>query len=162
LTANLTLDRWPRERGIPPAWDNVIYRSPSLGYLVATHQSLRTHIAQTVWTYYWALSADSPEQGRRLLLEKDWSWWSERILADLARAHPDIRECVTRIDVMRLGHAMIRPAPGFLFSQNRRRWTEPRGRLYFANSDLSGLSLFEEAQYRGVAAAEQWLRTQRR
>jgi hypothetical protein len=162
LTANLTLERWPRERGIPPAWDNVIYRSPALGYVVATHQSLRTHIERTVWTYYWALSANSPAESRRLLLEKDWGWWTERILADLERAHPDIRACVTRIDVMRLGHAMIRPAPGFLFSENRRRWTRPHGRLYFANSDLSGLSLFEEAQYRGVAAAEDWLRTQRR
>jgi glycine/D-amino acid oxidase-like deaminating enzyme len=51
LTANLTLDRWPSERGAPVAWDNVIVESPSLGYVVATHQSLRTHIPQTVWTY---------------------------------------------------------------------------------------------------------------
>ena len=27
--------------------------------------------------------------------------------------------------------------------------------LYFAHSDLSGLSLFEEAQYRGITAARQ-------
>ena len=30
-------------------------------------------------------------------------------------------------------------------------------RLYFAHSDLSGLSLFEEAQYRGVQAADRAL-----
>ena len=29
-----------------------------------------------------------------------------------------------------------------------------RDRLFFAHSDLSGLPLFEEAQYRGVAAAD--------
>ena len=39
------------------------------------------------------------------------------ILNDLARAHPDIRECVSRIDVMRFGHAMARPVPGSIFSE---------------------------------------------
>jgi hypothetical protein len=29
-----------------------------------------------------------------------------------------------------------------------------RGRILFANSDLSGFSIFEEAQYRGVYAAD--------
>jgi len=152
LTANLTLDRWPNERGIPVAWDNVIYKSPALGYVVATHQSLRTRIDKTVWTFYW------PIEDRRLLLEKDWAYWSNAVLSDLEYAHKDIRECVTRIDIMRMGHAMIRPSPGFLFSKDRERWTNPGGRIFYANSDLSGISLFEEAQYRGVTAAEKTLR----
>jgi hypothetical protein len=54
---------------------------------------------------------------------------------------------------MRMGHAMIRPAAGFMTSQERRRWLQPFGRIWFANSDLSGISIFEEAQYRGVEAA---------
>ena len=91
LTANLTLDRLPRERGIETAWDNVIYDSPALGYVVATHQILRTHVDRTVWTFYWALAEGSPAENRRLLLEKDWGYWKEAILNDLARAHPDIR-----------------------------------------------------------------------
>lgn len=157
LTANLTLDRPPRERGVEPAWDNVIYGSRSLGYVVATHQSLRTHIDRTVWTYYWAL-ADDPAEGRQLLLRRDWNGWKEAILADLERAHPDIRACVSRIDILRMGHAMIRPRPGFVFSEERQRLARLTGTLLLANSDLSGLSLFEEAQYRGVMAAERALR----
>ncbi len=39
LTANLTLDRMPREKGLELAWDNVIYDSPTLGYVDATHMS---------------------------------------------------------------------------------------------------------------------------
>jgi glycine/D-amino acid oxidase-like deaminating enzyme len=153
LTANLTLDHWPRERHSEPAWDNVIYDSPALGYVVATHQSLRTHIDRTVWTFYWAVG------NRRLLLERDWGYWKEAILNDLARAHPDIRACVVRIDILRLGHAMIRPSVGFVFSDERRRMAAAdAGGLFYANSDLSGLSLFEEAQYRGVRAAERVLR----
>ena len=51
---------------------------------------------------------------------------------------------------MRLGHAMIRPTPGFIFSAERERWLKPRNGVYYANSDLSGFSIFEEAQYRGA------------
>ena len=70
LTANLTLDRWPDEKGLEPAWDNVIYDSPSLGYVVATHQNLTRHQHRTVWTYYWAL-ARIARLNRRMLLERD-------------------------------------------------------------------------------------------
>ena len=96
LTANLTLDRWPSERGAPVAWDNVIVDSPSLGYVVATHQSLRTHVPATVWTYYWALADGPPRVNREWLLAQDWRSLATRILDDLSRAHPDIRECVSR------------------------------------------------------------------
>jgi hypothetical protein len=75
----------------------------------------------------------------------------------LERAHPDIRQCVSRIDIMRIGHAMVRPRPGFIFSEQRERWTRPLGQIFFANSDLSGFSIFEEAQYRGVEAAKRAL-----
>ncbi len=159
LTANLTLDRLPREHDVETAWDNVIYDSPTLGYVVATHQSLRTHIDRTVWTFYWSLAEGSPFTNRQLLLDKDWAFWKEAILHDLERAHPEIRQCVSRIDILRLGHAMARPVPGFLGSEERLRLTEPVGNFLFANSDLSGFSIFEEAQYRGVRAAERALRT---
>jgi glycine/D-amino acid oxidase-like deaminating enzyme len=152
LTANLTLDRMPAENGIEPAWDNVIYDSPALGYVNATHMSLRSRIDRTVWTYYWSLAEHSPAESRRLLLEKDWWYWKEAILNDLSRAHPDIRQCVSRIDMMRMGHAMARPVPG-----RRQRVQEP-GHVFFANSDLSGFSIFEEAQYHGVQAADRALR----
>ena len=154
ITANLTLDRWPVERGIGPAWDNVLFDSPALGYVVATHQTLRVHVPRTVWTYYWALAQGSPAAARQWLLGQDWSSLKDRILADLSRAHPDLSECVTRIDIMRLGHAMIRPTPGFLGSPIRQYVRQGRDRLFFAHSDVSGLPLFEEAQYWGVAAAD--------
>lgn len=157
ITANLTLDRWPSSHGAPPAWDNVIFDSPSLGYVIATHQSLRTHVPRTVWTYYWALAAGDPRGQRRWLLAQSWASLRDRILDDLSRAHPDIRDCVTRVDILRLGHAMIRPTPGFLGSASRAAVQAGSRRLFYAHSDLSGLSLFEEAQYRGVQAAQQAL-----
>ena len=158
LTANLTLERLPKETGFETAWDNVIYDSPALGYVVATHMSLATRTERTVWTFYWSLADQPPARMRQMLLEKDWIYWRDAILNDLSRAHPDLRDCVSRIDVMRLGHAMARPVPGFLASETRRRFAESKGPVYYANSDLSGFSIFEEAQYRGVTAADQVLR----
>ena len=59
---------------------------------------------------------------------------------------------------MRWGHAMIRPSVGFLGSEQRKRLANYRtGNIWFANSDLSGISIFEEAQYRGVDAAKRAL-----
>jgi len=152
LTANLTLDRVPSE---DTAWDNVIYDSPALGYVNATHMSLKSQIDRTVWTFYWALAHKPPAEMRKLLLEKDWMYWREAILHDLSRAHPNIRDCVSRIDIMRIGHAMRRPVPGFLGEVD---FQPKKGPLIYANSDLSGFSIFEEAQYRGVTAAERALR----
>lgn len=157
LTANLTLESIPEERGLEPAWDNAAMNSPTLGYVDAMHQSLRTFAKRTVWTFYWALAEGTPAANRRLLLEKDWVYWKEAILSDLERIHKDIRKCVSRIDVMRMGHAMVRPAAGAIFSSERQELKKAKGNLFYANSDMSGISIFEEAQYHGVTAAEKAL-----
>jgi glycine/D-amino acid oxidase-like deaminating enzyme len=154
LTANLTLDAVPDVDRDAPAWDNVVMSSPTLGYVDAMHQSLRTFADKTVWTFYWALAYGSPTANRRVLLEKDWAYWKEAILSDLERVHPSIRKCVSRIDVMRMGHAMVRPSVGSIFSAERQALRRGLNNLLFAHSDISGLSLFEEAQYRGVTAAD--------
>lgn len=158
VVANLTLARWPENRGLEYAWDNVVYGSPSLGYVIATHQSLRTFPPQTVWTWYMALASGRAADQRRLLLGGDFAYWKEVVLADLEHVHPDIRRAVRRIEIFRIGHAMPRPAPGAIFHEERRRRAEPAGTLVYANSDLSALSLFEEALYRGVRAADHVLR----
>jgi phytoene dehydrogenase-like protein len=159
MVTNLVLDRVPAEspRDFPRAWDNVIADSRALGYVVATHQDLRAQPEErSVWTHYWALSDEAPVAARRRLLAADWRSCAEQVLVDLERAHPDIRACVSRVDVRRYGHAMPRPVPGFL-AAHAPWWREGEGRdarVFWANSDVSGLSLFEEAQYRGVMAAE--------
>jgi hypothetical protein len=157
LTANLTLEHLPDSYGGDPTWDNVFMESPTLGYVDATHQSLRTHVDRTVWTFYWALAEGTPAQSRQQLLDRDWNYWKEAILRDLERVHRDIRQCVSRVDIMRMGHAMARPKVGAIFSSERRALTKSQGRILFANSDLSGFSIFEEAQYRGVVSADRAL-----
>lgn len=160
LVANLTLDRRPRRSRLdaPESWDNVIADSPGLGYVVATHQDISTQEdGRTVWTYYRALAGNDPAGARKRLLAADWRACAELALTDLERAHPDLRECVRRVDVMRHGHAMPRPEPGFLRAHEPWWRPGPGARVLYANSDLGGLSLFEEAQWRGVEAARRAL-----
>jgi hypothetical protein len=157
LTANLTLERQPDSKGAEPSWDTVFMDSPTLGYVDATHQSVRTHIEKTVWTFYWALAEGAPGENRQMLLEKDWNYWKEAILRDLERVHSNIRDCVSRIDIMRMGHAMVRPTVGSIYSEERKRLKRKEGPILFANSDLSGISIFEEAQFHGVEAAQKVL-----
>lgn len=153
FVANLHLSRRPRSAGHELSWDNVLYDSPSLGYVVATHQRLLDR-GPTIFTYYQPLAGADPREARRRLSELEHRDFCDAILADLGRAHADLEDCVERIDVWRWGHAMVRPVPGFIWSGARQKAVQPVGRVHFAHSDLSGLALFEEAQDRGVRAAE--------
>jgi hypothetical protein len=157
MVANLTLRERPTGRGHPLAWDNVLYDSPSLGYVVATHQSGRDH-GPTVLTYYLPLHDADARAGRERLLAASWEHWVEVILADLGPAHPRLRQLVERVDVYLWGHAMVRPRPGFLWSGALRASAQALDRVHFAHTDLSGMALFEEAQYWGIRAAEAVLR----
>lgn len=139
-------------------WDNVLYDSSSLGYVVATHQSLATRPGPTVWTWYRPHLGD-PARTREELLERSWESWRDEVLEDLRRPHPDLAERLERLDVMVLGHAMVRPVPGLISSGELESARRPVGAIHFAHSDLSGLSIFEEANYHGVRAAEEVLGT---
>ena len=155
VVANLTLSEPPYvSHGAPLSWDNVIYDSRSLGYVVATHQGLASRPGPTVLTWYRPLTEGAPRAGRQQLLSTSREAWAEMALADFARPHPEIRSITQRIDVFANGHAMAVPRPGFIWGDARRQLAERRGRVHVAHSDASGLSLFEEANDRGVAAGE--------
>jgi phytoene dehydrogenase-like protein len=156
MVANLFLKDRPASRGFPLAWDNVIYESPSLGYVVATHQR-GIDYGPTVFTYYYPMCDANPRVAREKLLAMDWQSCADVVLTDLSRAHPEIRSLTERIDVMRWGHAMIRPYPGFIWGGARVAATKPYRGIHFAHTDLGGVALFEEAFYHGVRAAEEIL-----
>jgi hypothetical protein len=160
VTANLCLSRTPDDSQGPGfvAWDNVLYDSPSLGYVVATHQEMAFDpLRPTVWTWYRPFVEGEPKADREKLLQARWEDWAEIVLADLEVAHPNIRQVCQRLDITVLGHGMIRPSVGFLWGEEIATARQPRERLFFGHGDLSGMSLFEESQYRGVLAAEQAL-----
>lgn len=154
--ANLTLRERPRSRGFPLAWDNVLYESKSLGYVVSTHQRLSSQSrGPTVLTWYYPHTGADVVAERRTLFSTTAEDWRELVLADLRPAHTRLDDDIDAIEVMRWGHAMTRPVPGFLWGPQRRAAAEPvQGSLHFAHADLGGLPLFEEANWHGVRAAE--------
>ncbi len=156
LVANLHLHSRPRETGFPLSWDNVLYDSRSLGYVVSTHQSGRDH-GPTVLTWYYPYSHALAHEARERLLKATWAELAHVVLTDLEQAHPDIRSLTTRLDVFRWGHAMIQPWPGFHTSPQRAAAWRPDGRIHFANTDLSGIALFEEAFDHGCRVANEVL-----
>lgn len=152
--ANVHLRARPieRGRGAAPAWDNVLRDSPSLGYVAATHQRGRDR-GPTVWTWYYPFTEDDAAGVRTKIAGAGQPEWAEVVLADLARAHPDVREHVTRLDVSFWGHGMVRPRVGTIWSEQLAAEARPVGRIHFASTDLSGYALFEEAFDHGLRAA---------
>jgi hypothetical protein len=153
FVANMFFKDRPKQRfarDFPLAWDNVLYESPSLGYVNATHQKGIDH-GPTIWTYYYPMCHE--ENGRTKLFNYEWRELADVCLTDMARAHPDIYDLCERVDIMRWGHAMISPKPNFIWSETREKAQKPYRNIHFAHTDLSGIALFEEAFYHGLRAA---------
>ncbi len=155
--ANLHLREHPRAaRGVPLAWDSVLYDSQSLGYVTATHQRGRDR-GPTVITWYYPFTDGDAAAARRAIAGAGQPEWAELALADLGRAHPDLRRLTERIDVAFWGHGMIRPKVGAIWHPQRKADAAPRGAIHFAHTDLSGIALFEEAFDHGNRAAREVL-----
>jgi NAD(P)-binding Rossmann-like domain len=154
LVANISLKRLPSARGAAPSWDNVSYYSDSLGYVMADHQDITTRQKPCVITYYYPLSGENPKDARNMLYASTPEKWSEIIVKDLARMHPEIEDQIISMDLWPWGHGMIRPDVGYIWGEDRKKMKASAGRIFFAHSDMSGISNFEEAQYHGVEAAK--------
>ncbi|MCA9577034.1 MAG: NAD(P)-binding protein [Sandaracinaceae bacterium] len=154
MVANLHVRERPTSRGVGECWDNVLYDSPSLGYVSATHQRGRDQ-GQGVLTYYWPLATADADTGRQHLFDADYGTWRDAIVSDLRRAHRNLPDVLTRLDVFRWGHAMIQPRVGRLGADLRAGLTTALGGVHFAHSDLSGIAIFEEAFFHGTRAADE-------
>ncbi len=154
VVANITLSELPQGRGQPLSWDNVVYNSKMLGYVVATHQITEMNPIKTVITYYWPLSHTDPAQARQEALAKTHQDWQEIILEELYNIHPELDGKVENIDICLWGHAMVRPTASFIWGNSRRQSLKQQPPIFTAHSDMSGISIFEEAYTHGVRAAE--------
>lgn len=162
LVTNLHLREPLLDRGIgaAPAWDNVAFGSASLGYVDAGHQRLDPRPGPTVLTHYWAL----PVAERGALLATPARAMAQRVVDELRPLHPDLVAKLSRVALMRYGHAMAIPSPGQRSSPALAALAREAGRVQFAQADLSAYSVLEEAfthgdrAGRGIAA---WLRRPR-
>jgi hypothetical protein len=156
LVSNFLLHAFPEERGgVGLAWDNVIYDEPGLGYVVSTHQEIRmSRPERMAFTAYYALSDMTPTAARRWLEQASSRELMEMASKDLRLAYGwRLPMCVDRVAMTVRGHAMAVPTPGFLSARGRLALRNSVGPIFFAHSDLSGLSLFEEAAWWGYQAA---------
>jgi len=153
LIANITTRPLLNSKGLEMCWDNVLFNSPSLGYINACHQSLNSRHQQYVLTYYLPLCQKTAKEERKVAYEKTNEEWAELVLSDLEKAHPDIRDKVDEISLKLWGHAMISPMPHVIWNAEKEKLLQHPKNIVYAHTDLSGMSIFEEAFYQGVQAA---------
>ncbi|NUQ73468.1 MAG: FAD-dependent oxidoreductase [Polyangiaceae bacterium] len=150
VVANLHVRR-PVDPNLP--WDSVIYGAKGLGYVHARHQ-LTELSERTVLTYYRAYGEADVAAARHALAAAPWETLANEVLLDLAAPHPHLIEELDRMDLMVWGHGMPRPRPGFLGPTPFAVPAALDERIAWGHVDQSGMALFEEAQARGVRAAE--------
>lgn len=161
MVANLTVTgNLNEKRGEALAWDNVIYQGDSLGYVHANHQQLHQSLEKQVLTYYRPLVELPYRDTRKKYQAYTWQNWVDSIVTDLKRPHPLIENSIEEAQVWIWGHGMISPPPHFIFGGSRVAAQQSiQNKILFAHSDLSGISIFEEAFYWGNLAAQQVLQT---
>jgi protoporphyrinogen oxidase len=157
LVANITLKQKPSGNGVPLSWDNVSFYSRSLGYIVANHQDLKINRKEVVITYYLPLDEGDLKSERLKAFRRSKEDWIEMILPDLEKMHAGITKEIKEMDLWVWGHGMVSPGIDYLWSDKRQAMLKPFQGIEFAHSDMSGISIFEEAQYRGCEAAKKIL-----
>nr|WP_309756664.1 NAD(P)-binding protein [Flavobacterium sp.] len=149
--ATLVVSEFPDNGSFPLCWDNVIYGSKGLGYIYDQHQTVQQIQPKKVITYYYSFSTLEIKKNRRLLYSQKENYWKQIVLNDLKMAHPTIESFIEDIYIHRLGHGMISPVPGFIFGQAKKEASASIDNLiFFAHSDLAGISIFEEAFHQGI------------
>lgn len=156
LIANLSMKSVPETKGMPLSWDNVWLGKKSLGYVNAGHQLLNPYEQKTILTLYFPLTGDNTKEIRKQARTKSPQDWKKWIEEEMTYAHPGWENYCSEISLQLWGHAMPRPIPGFLQDKAlvHRKELEEKG-IYLAHSDLSGLSLFEEAFHAGLKVGKQ-------
>jgi NAD(P)-binding Rossmann-like domain len=158
LLATLTVNNLTDDLSYPLCWDNVLYGSKGLGYIYDQHQSIAQNHDKKVITYYYSFSGADLRKSRREIYKNNEAYWKEFVFNDLKTAHPDIERDTEEINIHLLGHGMISPVPGFIFGEAKQVAANPiDNMIFFAHSDLSGISIFEEAFHQGINAVNQML-----
>ncbi|KGO80950.1 putative NAD(P)-binding protein [Flavobacterium cauense R2A-7] len=151
LLATLTVSDLTDNYSYPLCWDNVIHGSKGLGYIYDQHQSVQQVQSKKVITYYFSFSSPDIRKTRRALYKQKKEYWKQMVFDDLKTAHPDIEGKTEEISIRLLGHGMISPVPGFLFGAAKNQAGKSIGnKIFFAHSDLAGISIFEEAFHQGI------------
>lgn len=156
LVANIKTNYIFKSAGTELSWDNVFYNSQSLGYVDATHQMLQQVTETKNITYYFPLTNGEVAAERKRVSALSHEDWCDLVIEDLEKFHPGISEKIQDINITVWGHSMVQPLPGFIKGNIRQQLAEPiEKKIFFAHTDNAGISIFEEAFYLGLKAAQQ-------
>lgn len=157
MVGNLLVKNDLKEKGgAPLSWDNVIYNSTALGYVNSNAQNLKRYQPEINLTYYYVF--DDKKMSRKKLLQTNHAELTHIMLNDLKQVYDNLEERIIRYDPFIWGHAMIKPQLGFIWGEEKKNALMPiLNSIYFAHTDLSGISIFEEAFYQGITAARAML-----
>lgn len=142
------------------SWDNVVYQSKGLGYVNADHQAVRVDQSLgPILTTYCALADPKAQQSSQQTLQWLAQATPTQLLAmasqDLVAAYGErFWQHVVHAHITVRGHAMASPQPGFLSNNFIQQLRQETGTVSYAHADLSGYSVFEEAAWWGVRAAQ--------
>jgi NAD(P)-binding Rossmann-like domain len=157
VTANAEVDasKLAERNGSPLSWDNVIYGTQSLGYINSCNQNIERHKNRYNFTWYY-LVPESGKEIRKSVIKTTREQWFQIFSKDLQKVYLGFTDWVISCDVCVWGHAMVKPTVGFIWSKERHQSAKSiEDSLFFAHTDLSGMSLFEEGFIRGIEAANE-------
>ncbi len=158
VITNLLIDNLPEKGRMSLCWDNVLHGSESVGYVIANHQLTDRYKPRRLLSHYWPLVHENLADVRQSLMNLTREAWLEKVENELKPVYPDLRAHTLEANVWIWGHGMVRPSTGLLSSQVFMEATKPvAGRIFFAHTDYSGISVFEEAFDQGIRAAQEVL-----
>ena len=129
-----------------------------MGYVNSNHQHISIKDNKKVITYYLPLTGTDVKAERIAAYGRTYEEWTQVILDDLHKPHPKAEDAIVGMDIWLWGHGMIRPGVGFIWGEDRKKYNAAQNdRILKAHSDMSGISIFEEAFYRGHVAAKRCL-----
>ncbi len=147
--------------GCDLAYDNVIKNSNHLGFIASDNIGLDRSMENKVLTTYFCLPGGDIKETRKKLLTMSKEEYFELASKDLVLAYGEkIFNLIESVEVNIRGHAMSFPEVGF--RKRRKELLEKMNKLesfdiYFAHSDISSISIFEEASWWGYKVAEKIL-----
>jgi hypothetical protein len=162
VVANITLKDFPTSGLQTLSWDNVPYNMPSVGYVYAGQQNLNRDQLSKVITFYLPLCDREPRVARLAAYSRNYDQWLDIIIPELEYMHPEVTPLIECVDIWVWGHGMITPSVNYIWGEQRAKaQSSVDDRIFFAHTDISGISLFEEGFHQGINAAKSLLEAQK-
>lgn len=139
-------------------WDSVSFHSSSLGFVRANHQNLYSKDFGSVLTHYNAFVSGDAGSTRRGLFESSLEDLAMPGLNDLKSMYPLLEGEVMEVRMWIWAHAMREVNLGSMKESIFRSEGKRQDGFYYAHTDASTISIFEEAFYQGECAAKSVLK----